>query len=61
MWSQVGPNLSIQPAVEWARTDIAPSNEVVLIGVHFDADAALAAFEAAMLSDEETMALLAER
>ena len=61
VWSQAGPNLSIQPAVEWARTDIAPSNEVVLIGVHFDADAALAAFEAAMLSDEETMALLAER
>lgn len=61
VWSQVGPNLSIQPAGEWARTDIAPSNEVVLIGVHFDADAALAAFEAAMLTDEETMALLAER
>ena len=61
VWSQAGPNLSIQPAAEWARTDIAPSNEVVLIGVNFDAGAALAAFDAAMLTDEETMALLAER
>lgn len=47
--------------MEWARTDVAPSNEVVLIGVNFDADAAVAAFDAAMLTDEETMALLAER
>ncbi|MFD5867295.1 GTP-binding protein [Corynebacterium sp. NPDC060344] len=61
VWSQAGPNLSIQPVVEWARTDIAPSSEVVLIGVDFDADAALAAFGAAMLTDDETMALLAER
>lgn len=61
VWSQAGPNLSIQPAAMWSQTDIAPSNEVVLIGVNFDADAALGAFEAAMLSDEETMALLAQR
>ena len=61
MWSQAGPNLSIQPAVEWARTDVEPSNEVVLIGVNFDAGAALAAFSGAMLTDEETRTLLAER
>lgn len=61
VWSQAGPNLSIQPAVEWVRAGVAPSNEVVLIGVNFDADAALAAFRDAMLTDEETMALLAAR
>ncbi|WP_295624569.1 GTP-binding protein [uncultured Corynebacterium sp.] len=61
VWSQAGPNLSIRPAVMWTQTDVAPSNEVVLIGVDFDADAALAAFRAAQLTDEETSALLASR
>lgn len=58
VWSQAGPNLSIRPAVAWSQTEIAPSNEVVLIGVNFDAAATLAAFEAAMLTDQEVAALL---
>ena len=61
VWSQAGPNLRIEPAVEWAQTDIAPSNEVVLIGVNFDASAALTAFAAAQLTDDETRELLAAR
>lgn len=61
VWSQAGPNLRIEPAMEWASTDIAPSNEVVLIGVNFDGDAALAAFAAAQLTDGETRELLAAR
>jgi len=59
VWSQAGPNLRIEPAAEWAQTDIAPSNEVVLIGVNFDASAALTAFAAAQLTDDETRELLA--
>lgn len=47
--------------MEWAQTDIAPSNEVVLIGVNFDASAALTAFAAAQLTDDETRELLAAR
>lgn len=61
VWSQAGPNLSIQPAVLWAQTGMTPSQEVVLIGIDFDGEAALRSLEAAMLTDEETMALLAER
>ena len=61
VWSQAGPNLRIEPAAEWAQTDIAPSNEVVLIGVNFDASAALTAFAAAQLTDDETRELLAAR
>lgn len=58
VWSQAGPNLKIQPAVMWAQTDITPSNEVVLIGINFDKEATLKAFEDAMLTDEEVRALL---
>ena len=35
-----------------------PGNEVVLIGVNFDAEAALRRFEEAMLTDEEAAAML---
>lgn len=58
VWSQAGPNLKITPATMWAQTDIPPSNEVVLIGVNFDPDATLKAFEDAMLTDEEVRELL---
>ncbi|WP_151549042.1 MULTISPECIES: GTP-binding protein [Corynebacterium] len=58
VWSQAGPNLTIQPAAPWASAGVAPSNEVVLIGVNFDQRAALQAFEEAMLTDEEARALV---
>lgn len=60
VWSQAGPNLTISPAAPWNAAGVKPSNEVVLIGVNFDGEAALQRFEKAMLTDEETMALLAE-
>lgn len=60
VWSQAGPNLKIQPAALWSQVDVQPSNEVVLIGINFDHDSALKAFEEAMLSDEEVAELLAE-
>lgn len=58
VWSQAGPNLKITPAVMWAQTDVPPSNEVVLIGVKFNPEATLQAFEDAMLTDEEVRELL---
>ncbi|MFT3660087.1 MAG: GTP-binding protein [Gordonia sp. (in: high G+C Gram-positive bacteria)] len=61
LWSQAGPNLSIQPAAYWNDTEVTPSNEVVLIGVNFDGAAALAAFGEAMLNDDEARALVAAR
>ncbi|NLG56278.1 MAG: GTP-binding protein [Rhodococcus sp.] len=58
MWSQAGPNLVIQPAARWADIETTPGNEIVLIGVKFDAPAALKAFADAMLTDAETLALV---
>ncbi|MFT4086290.1 MAG: GTP-binding protein [Gordonia sp. (in: high G+C Gram-positive bacteria)] len=61
VWSQAGPNLSIQPVALWSDTNVKPSNEVVLIGVNFDGRSALDAFDRAMLNDDEARALLAGR
>lgn len=59
LWSQAGPNLSIQPVAHWQNTGVTPSNEVVLIGVKFDAASALEDFRRAMLTDAEAQTLLA--
>lgn len=61
VWSQAGPNLTIQPAAQWSQTGVRPGNEVVLIGINFDADHAVAALEGAMLNDAEVQAILAAR
>lgn len=61
VWSQAGPNLTIQPAVPWSHTTVTPSSEVVLIGVNFDGRGALDAFHRAMLNDDETRSLLTAR
>ena len=58
VWHQAGPDLRIQPATLWKGSGMTPGNEVVLIGVGFDAEAALKRFEAAMLTDEEAAALV---
>lgn len=58
VWHQAGPDLRIQPASYWKGGGMAPGNEVVLIGVNFDAAAALRRFKDAMLTDGEAAALL---
>lgn len=58
-WQQAGPNLQIIPANCWARLDITPGSEIVLIGIGFDAPALLAGLEQALLSDDEAIAALA--
>ncbi|MDY3127848.1 MAG: GTP-binding protein, partial [Corynebacterium sp.] len=57
-WQQAGPNLEITPASLWVHNQVTPGSEVVLIGVDFDADATLKAFEKAVLTDAEVSALL---
>lgn len=57
-WQQAGPNLQIRPAALWAQVDMQPSSEVVLIGVGFNAEAVLASFERAVLTDAEVAAIL---
>ncbi|QFQ02649.1 Putative metal chaperone YciC [Corynebacterium urogenitale] len=58
VWHQAGPDLRIQPAGFWKQAGLTPSNEVVLIGVNFDGEAALEKFRAAMVSDEEVRSML---
>lgn len=58
VWHQAGPNLQIQPAAQWAGTDLEPGNELVLIGIDLNAEDLLARLEKATLSDEEAAALL---
>lgn len=36
IWSQAGPNLTIEPAQFWHSTEIAPGQEIVFIGVRLD-------------------------
>ena len=58
VWHQAGPDLRIQPAGSWRSAGLTPANEVVLIGVNFDAAAAIARFQDAMLNDYEVTAML---
>lgn len=58
VWHQAGPDLRIQPAGSWGSAGLTPANEVVLIGVNFDAAAAIARFQDAMLNDYEVTAML---
>lgn len=60
-WQQAGPNLQIVLANYWARVDVTPGNEIVLIGVDFNAREVLNKLERAVLSDEEAHALLGSR
>lgn len=36
IWSQAGPNLTIDPAQLWSTTEISPGQEIVLIGLRLD-------------------------
>lgn len=55
-WQQAGPNLQIQPAGYWGKAQ--PHSEVVLIGIHLNADELLRSFENAVVTDAEAAALI---
>ncbi|WP_411697022.1 GTP-binding protein [Corynebacterium sp. LaCa191] len=57
-WQQAGPNLQIMPASLWAANGVTPGAELVLIGVDFDHESTLQAFQDALLSDAEASALV---
>jgi G3E family GTPase len=56
IWSQAGPNLVIEPAQYWSTTDLAPGQEIVLIGVRIDAAGIGASLESALLTEAELAA-----
>ena len=57
-WQQAGPNLQIVPASLWAANDVTPGAEIVLIGIDFDHETTLQAFQDALLSDAEVADLI---
>lgn len=57
-WQQAGPNLQIMPASLWAANGVTPGTELVLIGIDFDHESTLQAFQDALLSDAEASALV---
>ena len=56
IWSQAGPNLVIEPAQYWSTTDIAPGQEIVLIGVKLDRERVQELLTGALLTDMELSA-----
>jgi len=56
IWSQAGPNLVIEPAQYWSTADIAPSQEIVFIGVRLDRLRVHQLLESALLTDAEFVA-----
>lgn len=57
-WQQAGPNLQIMPASLWAANGVTPGTELVLIGIDFDHESTLQAFQDALLSDAEASVLV---
>ncbi|OBC04511.1 cobalamin biosynthesis protein CobW [Mycobacterium sp. 852013-50091_SCH5140682] len=53
IWSQAGPNLVIEPAQFWSRTEVTPGQEIVFIGVRIDRDGLEALLRDALLTDDE--------
>lgn len=56
IWSQAGPNLVIEPAQFWSTADIAPSQEIVFIGIRIDRNGLDALLRDALLTDAEMSA-----
>lgn len=56
VWSQAGPNLVIEPAQFWSTTEFAPSQEIVMIGVHLDRRRVNNLLASALLTDTELAA-----
>ncbi|WP_018603660.1 GTP-binding protein [Mycobacterium sp. 155] len=53
IWSQAGPNLVIEPAQFWSRTEVPASQEIVFIGIRIDRDGLDALLRGALLTDDE--------
>lgn len=56
IWSQAGPNLVIEPAQYWSTTDLAPGQEIVIIGVKLDRPRVHQLLGEALLTDAELAA-----
>ncbi|NMN95795.1 GTP-binding protein [Antrihabitans stalactiti] len=53
IWSQAGPNLTIEPAQYWSGGTIPPGQEIVFIGVQLDRQRIQRNFDAALLTPAE--------
>ncbi len=53
IWSQAGPNLTIEPAQYWETAGFPPGQEIVFIGVGLDRNRVLELMESALLTDAE--------
>jgi G3E family GTPase len=53
IWSQAGPNLTIEPAQFWSTTEIEPGQEIVFIGVRLDDNRVRDLLGTALLTDAE--------
>ncbi|MFW0788044.1 GTP-binding protein [Gordonia sp. CPCC 205333] len=56
VWSQAGPNLTIEPAAYWTQLTGAPMQELVFIGVRLNHDRVRDLLDAATLTDSEVAA-----
>jgi G3E family GTPase len=56
IWSQAGPNLTIEPAQYWTSTDIEPGQEIVFIGIRLETNRVRALLDSALLTDDEVAA-----
>lgn len=56
IWSQAGPNLTIEPAQYWSTTDIPAGQEIVFIGIRLERSKIGAMLESALLTDAELAA-----
>ena len=56
IWSQAGPNLTIEPAQYWTSTDVAPGQEIVFIGIRLETDTVRALLDSALLTENELTA-----
>lgn len=56
IWSQAGPNLTIEPAQYWTSTDIEPGQEIVFIGIRLETSSVRALLDSALLTDDEMAA-----
>ncbi len=56
IWSQAGPNLTIEPAQLWSSTEVPRGQELVFIGVRLDVHGPKRILDAALLTEDEVAA-----
>ncbi|WP_229675896.1 GTP-binding protein [Hoyosella rhizosphaerae] len=56
VWSQAGPNLTIEPAQRWRDVEVAPGQEIVIIGLRLDRSKPAELLQGALLTDDELIA-----